>query len=78
MKKKLIAVFATAVLATAIAAGSASSAPGNGNNCVGAAVSESAHITQQLLGEGLGDFFHDNGLNPGQAIQNYHNTVCNV
>ena len=78
MKKKLVALFGAAALVAAVSAGSASSAPGNGNNCVGAAVSEAAHITQQQLGEGLGDFLHDNGLNPGQVIQNYHQTVCNA
>jgi hypothetical protein len=45
--------------------------PGNGNNCVGSAVSTAA----QNLG-GLGDFFHDQGLNPGKQIQAFATAAC--
>jgi len=74
MKKKLVALFGAAALVAAVSAGSASSDPGNGNNCVGAAVSDAAHFTQQTAGEGFGDFIHDAGGNPGKLIQAFHAT----
>jgi hypothetical protein len=73
MKRFFVALtIAGAMLAPA--ATSALAAPGDGNNCVGAAVSEAAHETQQIAGEGFGDFAHDQGINPGQAIQAFHAT----
>ncbi len=56
--------------------GVASAAPGNGNNCVGSAVSDAAHITQDQFGMGLGAYFKANDLNPGQVIQNYATVAC--
>jgi hypothetical protein len=44
--------------------------PGNGKNCVGSAVSAAAQ------GGGIGDAAHDNGVNPGQAIQAYATETC--
>src|SRR5438067_1304044 len=56
--------------------GVALAAPGNGNNCVGSAVSDAAHITQDVFGVGLGAYFKAIDLNPGQVIQNYATAAC--
>jgi hypothetical protein len=49
---------------------------GNGNNCVGSAVSSNAQLAQQLVSEGFGDIIHDEGLNPGDLIQAYATANC--
>lgn len=78
MKKKLAAVVAAASIIAGLAAVPASADPGNGNSCIGAVASETAHFSQQALGEGLGTYLHNLGMNPGQTIQAYDATHCDV
>jgi hypothetical protein len=60
------------------APGTAAAAPGNGKNCVGSAVSQTAHQIRQAFGEGFGAFFQSAGVNPGQLIQAFEAANCDA
>ena len=54
----------------------ASADPDPDKACVGAFVSQGAHITQQELGVGFGQYFLEHGVNPGDTIQAGATAVC--
>jgi hypothetical protein len=78
MKRKMATLAGTAALVAAVSAGPAAAAPGGGKNCVGSAVSQAAHLTQQVFDQGFGAYFHALGTTPGQAIQAYDAAACDA
>jgi hypothetical protein len=74
MKKKFAAVIGVTAVIAVVSAGPASAAPGK--SCVGPEVSALAHLTQEFADTGLGAFAHSSGLNLGQGIQEFNETVC--
>jgi hypothetical protein len=75
--KKFAALLGAGALMAA-AAGPAAAAPGNGNNCVGSAVSFSAHNTQQVLDVGFGALGHSLGITPASAIKLFEAQACDA
>jgi len=71
MKGRAIGLLVATALGTTVSASAASAARGEPRGCLGAAVADAAHVTQEVLGVGLGTYLHDSGRNPGLVIRTY-------